>query len=380
MILRSDVFRKALFGRGPHRPPSARSLRTRRLHPRLCHHRRPCRHLPRRRPLGDRGRRLRPSRPAGRHRRRGGAQRVPFCGIWLETPLAIAVDRVTRRTGDASDADAIVRRQAESIDSTRVTWRRTATEPPVEAVAAEVLATLNPDPDPLTCGRFALSMLPQQFQQAFACDSPEGLGELERHSRSARSRSSAPARTAPATRFARWGLLGPWMKEAGDPARQINVRSETAAEKPMFRDSFKKGRCLIPATGFYEWQKAGTGPSRPFFVALGSGQPFAFAGIWRRNRLADGTLLDTCAILTTDASPLLRPIHHRMPVILPEANQPLWLDPTLKDPEFLQALLTPSPTASSPPGKSAVPSTIPEATGRTWPSRWQRRRPRSRRA
>ena len=111
----------------------------------------------------------------------------------------------------------------------------------------------------------------------------------------------------------------------------------------MFRDSFKKGRCLIPATGFYEWQKAGTGPSRPFFVALGSGQPFAFAGIWRRNRLADGTLLDTCAVLTTGASPLLYPIHHRMPVILPEANQPLWLDPALKDPEFLQALLTPVP-------------------------------------
>ena len=113
----------------------------------------------------------------------------------------------------------------------------------------------------------------------------------------------------------------------------------------MFRDSFKKGRCLIPATGFYEWQKAGAGPSRPFFIALASGEPFAFAGLWRRNRLADGTLLDSCAILTTDASPLLRPIHHRMPVILPAASQALWLDPTLKDPEFLQALLTPVPDA-----------------------------------
>ena len=141
--------------------------------------------------------------------------------------------------------------------------------------------------------------------------------------------------------FARWGLLGPWMKEANDPGRQINARSESAAEKPMFRDSFKKGRCLIPATAFYEWQKAASGPARPFCVALASGEPFAFAGLWRRNRLSDGGLLESCAILTTAASPLLRPIHPRMPVILPAASRELWLDPALKDAEFLQALLTP---------------------------------------
>jgi len=196
------------------------------------------------------------------------------------------------------------------------------------------------------CGRFALSMLPQQFQQDFACDPPEGLGQ---------SWNVTPDRQIPIVyvgpdgdcqaAFARWGLLGPWMKEANDPGRQINARADTAAIKPMFRDSFKKGRCLIPATGFYEWQKAGAGPSRPFYIALGSGEPFAFAGLWRRNRLADGTLLDSCAILTTDASPLLRPIHHRMPVILPTAGQALWLDPTLKDAEFFQALLTPVPDA-----------------------------------
>src|SRR4051812_22668901 len=192
------------------------------------------------------------------------------------------------------------------------------------------------------CGRFVLSMLPRQFQQAFACDPAKALGE---------SWNVPPARRIPIVRagpagdrqaaFARWGLLGPWMKEANDPGRKINARADTAAIKPMFRDSFKKGRCLIPATGFYEWQKAGAGPSRPFYIALGSGEPFAFVGLWRRNRLADGTLLDSCAILTTDASPLLRPIHHRMPVILPTASQALWLDPTLKDAEFLQALLTP---------------------------------------
>jgi putative SOS response-associated peptidase YedK len=133
------------------------------------------------------------------------------------------------------------------------------------------------------------------------------------------------------------------MKEANDPGRQINARAETAAAKPMFRDSLRKGRCLIPATGFYEWQKTGSGPSRPCHVALASGAPFAFAGLWRRNRLADGALLDSCAILTTDASPLLRGIHHRMPVILPPAHHASWLEPAVKAPEFVQALLTPVP-------------------------------------
>jgi putative SOS response-associated peptidase YedK len=192
------------------------------------------------------------------------------------------------------------------------------------------------------CGRFALSMLPHRFHEAFGCDPPAGLGE---------SWNVTPDRQIPIVRataeggreavFARWGLLGPWMKEASDPGRQINARSETAAEKPMFRDSMRKGRCLIPAVGFYEWQKAGAGPSRPFFISLASRAPFAFAGLWRRNRLVDGTLLDSCAILTTDASPLLRPIHHRMPVILPPAAWSLWLDPKVHDREFAIALLTP---------------------------------------
>lgn len=191
------------------------------------------------------------------------------------------------------------------------------------------------------CGRFALSILPGQFSLAFGCEPPEGLTASWNVTP---DRQIAVVRMGPDGReaaFARWGLLGPWMKEANDPGRQINARSEGAASKPMFRDSFKKGRCLIPATAFYEWQKAASGPARPFCVAMASGEPLAFAGLWRRNRLADGGLLDSCTILTTDASALLRPIHPRMPVILPPASHTLWLDPELKDTEFLQALLAP---------------------------------------
>jgi putative SOS response-associated peptidase YedK len=194
------------------------------------------------------------------------------------------------------------------------------------------------------CGRFALSIVAAQFQLAFDCAPPDGLTSsynVTPDTQIVVIRADEEGR--PVAGFARWGLLGAWMKEANDPARQINARAETAAEKPMFRDAFKKGRCLIPATGFYEWQKAGAGSSRPFYVGLASGEAFAFAGLWRRNKLADGSTHDTCAILTIQASSLLEPIHHRMPVILPQASQALWLDPTLKDAGILQALLAPRP-------------------------------------
>jgi putative SOS response-associated peptidase YedK len=196
------------------------------------------------------------------------------------------------------------------------------------------------------CGRFALSIIPAHFQRTFGCAAPEGL--RPRYNVAPDS-SVVAARTGESgereAAWLRWGMLGPWMKEARDPGRQINARAETAAEKPMFRDAFKRSRCLIPALGFYEWQKAGAGPSRPFFTGLASGEPMAFAGLWRRSRLADGETIETCTILTTTASPLLRPIHHRMPVILPEAAWDAWLDPKVSEPELLQALLTPVPDA-----------------------------------
>jgi putative SOS response-associated peptidase YedK len=193
------------------------------------------------------------------------------------------------------------------------------------------------------CGRFALSIIPAEFRRVFGCAPPEGTAT--RYNITPDTLIvvvRAGPEGAPEAAFARWGLLGPWMKEANDPGRQINARAETAAEKPMFRDAFRKSRCLIPASGFYEWQKGG-GPSRPFFVRLASGEPFAFAGLWRASRLADGTVLETCTILTTDASPLLKPIHHRMPVILPASQHDAWLDPAVTSREFLEALLTPRP-------------------------------------
>lgn len=141
----------------------------------------------------------------------------------------------------------------------------------------------------------------------------------------------------------RWGLIPSWAKDSAIGARMINARVETLAEKPAFRTAFKKRRCLILADGFYEWQKRGTGPKQPYRVARRDGAPFAFAGLWERWRdPADGHSLETCTIVTTDADALLRPIHHRMPVILaPEGYEP-WLDPDSKA-DRLQTLLAAEP-------------------------------------
>ena len=141
----------------------------------------------------------------------------------------------------------------------------------------------------------------------------------------------------------RWGLIPSWAKDPAIGARMINARAETLAEKPAFRTAFRKRRCLVLADGFYEWQKRGSGPKQPYRIARGDGAPFAFAGLWERWRdPADGRSVETCTIVTTDANALLRPIHHRMPVILgPEAYGP-WLDPA-SEAERLQALLAAEP-------------------------------------
>jgi putative SOS response-associated peptidase YedK len=122
----------------------------------------------------------------------------------------------------------------------------------------------------------------------------------------------------------------------------INARGETVATKPAFRKAIRERRCLILADGFYEWQERGR-HKQPLFVRLANGRPFAFAGLWERWGGPDGTALDSCAIVTTTANDLLRPLHDRMPVILAPKDYDLWLDPSLQDVECLLPLLRPYP-------------------------------------
>ncbi len=142
--------------------------------------------------------------------------------------------------------------------------------------------------------------------------------------------------------FLRWGLVPYWADDPKIGNRMINARSEGVADKPAYRYSFRKQRCLIPTDGFYEWKKEGK-LKQPYHIRRQDRQPFAFAGLWARwkSKEGDGALLDTFTILTTDANELIQPLHNRMPVILDPASFDLWLDPAVDDRERLLPLLVP---------------------------------------
>jgi putative SOS response-associated peptidase YedK len=138
-----------------------------------------------------------------------------------------------------------------------------------------------------------------------------------------------------------WGLIPFWAKDSKIGARMINARAETAAEKPAFRAAFRRRRCLVPADGFYEWQKQNGGPKQPYYIHMADGQAFAFAGLWERWKSPDDTVVDSCTLLTTQPNDLVRLLHNRMPVILQPQDYERWLDPTLEEAEVLKPLLTP---------------------------------------
>lgn len=131
----------------------------------------------------------------------------------------------------------------------------------------------------------------------------------------------------------RWGLIPSWAKDEKIGYRMINARGETIHEKPSFRAAFKRRRCLIPADGFYEWKAVGEGRSKskqPFHIRRTDRQPFAFAGLWECWTPPDGSELESCTIVTTEANELLAQIHDRMPVILSPDEYSLWLDPDVE--------------------------------------------------
>ena len=151
--------------------------------------------------------------------------------------------------------------------------------------------------------------------------------------------------SAIATRLARrhrWGLIPSWAKDPAIGNQLINAQAETAATKPAFRAAFRKRRCLILADGFYEWKKEGR-QKQPYHIRLRDGRPFAFAGLWEHWEGPEGTPIDSCTILTATPNDLLRPLHHRMAVILPASAYALWLEPTVQEVERLQPLLKPYP-------------------------------------
>ncbi|MDH4258832.1 MAG: SOS response-associated peptidase [Gammaproteobacteria bacterium] len=192
------------------------------------------------------------------------------------------------------------------------------------------------------CGRYAFFSPAESVKRTFALDFKPEL--VPRY-------NIAPTQSVPALRVGEegsrtlvmlhWGLVPRWAKERAIGNRMINARSETLAEKPAYRDAFRRRRCLILADGWYEWQAA-PGGKQPWFVRLRDPRPITFAGLWERwKEPAGGELLESCTIVTTDASESIRRIHERMPVVLPEPAWDRWMDPAYSDTETLSEILRP---------------------------------------
>ena len=141
----------------------------------------------------------------------------------------------------------------------------------------------------------------------------------------------------------RWGLVPSWAREPDSKYSMINARAETVAEKPSFRSAYRYRRCLIPADGFYEWQKTPGGHKQPYCIRRIDDEPLALAGIWETWRAADGSELESCAILVTSANATVAPVHDRMPVIVDRPDFTSWLDRHQQHPDELKRFLQPAP-------------------------------------
>lgn len=201
------------------------------------------------------------------------------------------------------------------------------------------------------CGRFTLQTNAQTLAKLF-----DGLNVIEFKPRY----NIAPTQTILALRAAkdnhadrefvwlRWGLVPAWAKELKIGASMINARSETVATKPSFRSAFKRRRCLILADGFYEWKKR-KGGKQPFLISRCDQQPFCLAGLWESwtdpavGDVSNNPVVETCTILTTTPNELLSTVHDRMPVVLSDEAQQIWLDQEQTEPGLLESLLVPAP-------------------------------------
>lgn len=141
----------------------------------------------------------------------------------------------------------------------------------------------------------------------------------------------------------KWGLVPPWADDVKVGYMMINARSETAASKPAFKGPLQRKRCILPADGFYEWQKTARG-KQPMRITLKTRSVFSLAGLYETWTSPNGEKLSTCTILTTHPNEVVSPIHDRMPVILKPEHEDVWLDREQQDVPYLMSLLQPFPS------------------------------------
>ena len=175
------------------------------------------------------------------------------------------------------------------------------------------------------CGRFAINHSLKEAAEIFGCNDLEG----------APSRYNiAPTQPIPVIfqefnqremRLMRWGFLPGWVKEPKDFSLIINARSESVLEKPSFKSAIRHRRCIIPASGFYEWHRSGQ-QKTPYYIAPNNGEMLGYAGLYETYAHANGSEIDTVCFLTTEASSDIAAVHHRMPVLVPPTLADVWLD------------------------------------------------------
>ena len=176
------------------------------------------------------------------------------------------------------------------------------------------------------CGRYTMHHSTEQIAMRF--------GVQEQLAQTTERYNIAPTQSVPVvienegTRFLdalKWGLIPSWAKDPGIANKMINARAETLSEKPSFKVSLSRRRCLIPSDGFYEWRREGTA-RQPMHIRRKDGELFSFAGLWEEWKQADGTPLRTCTIITVAPNDVMEPIHNRMPAMLLPENEADWLD------------------------------------------------------
>lgn len=192
------------------------------------------------------------------------------------------------------------------------------------------------------CGRFAITLTPDEYRAAF------GYGERPNFPP---RYNVAPTQPVPIVhrergerrfRLVRWGFLPAWLKDAKGFPLLFNARADTLLHKATFRGAMRYRRCVFLADGFYEWRREGRAKT-PFLIRRRDRAPLMLAGLWETYLSADGSEMDTAAIVTTDVNGVLAAIHHRMPAMLDPANVERWLDTDAVGPEEAAGLVKPCP-------------------------------------
>lgn len=196
------------------------------------------------------------------------------------------------------------------------------------------------------CGRYSLTTKKEKLKAEFDLQDAH-LASISPRYNIAPSQAVPVLVSEPGQRkieICQWGLVPSWAKDPKIGNKMINARKETLAEKPSYRGPFKNRRCLILADGFYEWKQAGR-TKIPYFIKLKSGVPFGFAGLWSHWVGKEGSETISCCIITGEPNDLMKPIHNRMPIIIPKSKRDLWLDHSRYEPNKLLAILEPYPSS-----------------------------------